>query len=175
MKSTPAVFLTSLAVSAFSLTIPLPEATTVLNLFIGEDLTVQETAYAEGGICRHATRTATDADAREACTGTNHNAPGKVTQADGAPLSRSTVYIKRTMPNATHVQPLRASSTERKHALYGRLTRRLHINERAYHPDATHWLRIPDQFVLLCKRMATRIGERCRQAGAREIAAILRR
>ncbi|MFD3001717.1 hypothetical protein ACFS7Z_15195 [Pontibacter toksunensis] len=41
MKNTPAVFLTSLAVSAISLTVPMPAATTVLDLFIGEDITAQ--------------------------------------------------------------------------------------------------------------------------------------
>lgn len=41
MKNTPAVFLTSLAVSAISLTVPMPAATTVLDLFIGEDVTAQ--------------------------------------------------------------------------------------------------------------------------------------
>ena len=80
MKSTPAVFLTSLAVSAISLTIPLPEASTVLNLFIGEDLTVQETAYAEGDVCQHEAD-----DATSACTSTDHHGPGKAAQTGGAP------------------------------------------------------------------------------------------
>lgn len=43
MKNSPAVFLISLAVSAISLTVPLPTATTVLNLFIGEEIAVQDT------------------------------------------------------------------------------------------------------------------------------------
>lgn len=44
MKNTPAVFLTSLAVSAISLTVPLPAASTVLDLFIGEEIAVQDLA-----------------------------------------------------------------------------------------------------------------------------------
>ncbi|RDV15986.1 hypothetical protein DXT99_06320 [Pontibacter diazotrophicus] len=42
MKNTPAVFLTSLAVSAISLTVPLPAASTVIDLFIGEEIAVQD-------------------------------------------------------------------------------------------------------------------------------------
>lgn len=42
MKNTPAVFLTSLAVSAISLTVPIPAASTVLDLFIGEEIAVQD-------------------------------------------------------------------------------------------------------------------------------------
>ena len=147
----------------------------MLNLFIGEDLTAQEKAHAAGEICQHAPHTATDADAKKACNSTNHHGPGKVTQHGGAPLTRSTVYIERIMPNVSQDQPLRASAPERKHAVYGRLTRRLYINEQAYNPGATHWLQIPDQFAGSCKRLAQRIGERCREAGAMEIAAILRR
>jgi len=170
MKSTPAVFLTSLAVSAISLTIPLPEATTVLNLFIGEDLTVQETAYAEGDICQHE---ADDADATSACTSTDHHRHDKATQTGGAPLTRSTVYIERITPNVT--QPLRVSSPKREQAVYSRLTRRLYINEQASNPDASYFNEVTDQFSSSCKRLAQRIGERCREAGAMEIAAILRR
>ncbi|WP_162054356.1 hypothetical protein [Pontibacter pamirensis] len=42
MKNTPAVFLTSLAVSAISLTVPIPAASTVINLFVGEEIAVQD-------------------------------------------------------------------------------------------------------------------------------------
>lgn len=42
MKKSLTVFLTSLAVSAISLTVPLPAASTVLNLFIGEEIAVQD-------------------------------------------------------------------------------------------------------------------------------------
>ena len=168
MKSTPAVFLTSLAVSAISLTIPLPEATTVLNLFIGEDLTVQETAYAEGDVCQHEAD-----DATSACTSTDHHGPGKAAQPGGAPLTRSTPYIERTTPNVT--QPLQVSTPERKHAVYSRLTRRLYINEQVSNPDASYVNELSDRFASSCRRLARRIGERCRQAGASEIAAILRR
>ncbi|WP_161890619.1 hypothetical protein [Pontibacter russatus] len=168
MKSTPAVFLTSLAVSAISLTIPLPEATTVLNLFIGEDLTAQETAYAEGDVCEHEAD-----DATSSCTSTNHHRHDKATQTGGAPLTRSTVYRERITPNVT--QPLQVSSPEQKHAVYSRLTRRLYINEQASNPDASYVNELSDRFASSYKRLARRIGERCRQAGASEIAAILHR
>ncbi|WP_460925342.1 hypothetical protein [Pontibacter brevis] len=52
MKSTPAVFLTSLAVSAISLATPIPAASTVLDLFIGEDITVHDTSNTPTE-CRH--------------------------------------------------------------------------------------------------------------------------
>ena len=147
----------------------------MLNLFIGEDLTVQEKAHAAGEICQHAPHTATDADAKKACNSTNHHGPGKVTQNGGAPLTRTTVYIERITPHVTQHQPLRVSSPEQKHAVYGRLTRRLYINEQANNLMTAHWLRIPEPFAIQGRDMARRIAAQCREAGAREIAAILRR
>ena len=44
MKSAPAVFITSLAVSAISLITPLPAASTILNLFIGEEIAMEDVA-----------------------------------------------------------------------------------------------------------------------------------
>lgn len=53
MKNTPAVFLTSLAVSTISLTVPMPAATTVLDLFIGEDVTAQHITPTNCGSRQH--------------------------------------------------------------------------------------------------------------------------
>lgn len=59
MKNTPAVFLTALAVSAISLTVPMPAASTVLNLFIGEDITAQNTTPTS---CKNRQHTTIEAD-----------------------------------------------------------------------------------------------------------------
>lgn len=179
MKNTPAVFLTSLAVSAISLTIPLPAATTVLNLFIGEDLTVQEMAHAKGEISRHATHEIDGADAKPASTDNNRHE--KVTHTGGTPLTDDSGDTKRILPNVLLKYLARVNDlTQRpdlKDSVYGHLTRPLYMNKKAaaYSLIAKEWLRIKLPDMAFPSVMVQRVSERCLGAGAREIQLILRR
>lgn len=98
MKSTPAVFLTSLAVSAISITMPLPAATTVFNLFIGEDLTAQHIAHTAGEHCQQATHHTGGADTKAACPTTVKKEPEEVTFDGDAPLTDNSGGINPRLP-----------------------------------------------------------------------------
>ena len=71
MKKSLTVFLTSLAVSAISLTVPLPAASTVLNLFIGEEIAVQDTPNMETECPRRAVPTSDGTHDTQTATSTN--------------------------------------------------------------------------------------------------------
>lgn len=98
MKSTPAVFLTSLAVSAFSLTIPLPTATTVLNLFIGEDLSVQHIAQANEELHPRTPQEINGATAKPACPNREQKTKEEASFQAEASRNEVSASIKRILP-----------------------------------------------------------------------------
>ena len=124
MKSTPAVFLTSLAVSAFSLTIPLPTATTVLNLFIGEDISVQHIAQAEEETSKRNTHRVERSLRETACPDSKEKADFK---AD-APRASVSECIPRLLPDCFLEQLTRVYETTQhfraKYTAYNQLANR---------------------------------------------------
>lgn len=148
MKSTPAVFLTSLAVSAISMTMPLPAASTVFNLFIGEDLTAQHISHAKGENCQQATHHIGGANTEAACPNTVNDEPEKVTFNGEAPLTDNSGGINRHLPKGfvkyitgildhTHYPTLQ-HKTNSPIAQTAYITK----NEEAYKLLARQWLQV---------------------------------
>ncbi|GAA4430164.1 hypothetical protein GCM10023188_16510 [Pontibacter saemangeumensis] len=109
MKSTPAVFLTSLAVSAFSLTIPLPAATTVLNLFIGEDVSVQHIAQANEELHPRTPREIDGATKKPACPNRKQNTKEEADFKADVSRTEVSASIKRILPGTFLKRLLRAT------------------------------------------------------------------